>query len=77
MLESEFISCFPRHKKKIKILLSRDDSFREVAEDYMFCKKTLEELKQSNKDSLAQQYSDTLEDLKLELLDSIFKMKYK
>ena len=77
MTDSEFISCFPGHKKRIKILLSRDDNFREVAEDYMFCKKTLEELKQTNKDSLARQYSDTLEDLKLELLDSIFKMKYK
>ncbi|TNF44616.1 MAG: hypothetical protein EP310_02965 [Bacteroidetes bacterium] len=77
MLESEFISCFPGHKKRIKILLSRDDNFREVAEDYLFCKKTLDELKQTNKNSLAQQYSDTLEDLKLELLDAIYKMKNK
>ena len=77
MLESEFISCFPGHKKRIKILLSRDDNFREIAEDYLFCKKTLEELKQTNKDSMTQQYSDTLEDLKMELLDSIHKLKYK
>ena len=77
MHDKEFISDFPAHKKKIKFLLGRDNDFREVAEDYIYCKKTLEKLKQLNKDSLAQQYSETLEDLKLEILDSILKINYK
>ena len=73
MTDSEFISCFPGHKEKIKILLSQDENFREVAEDYMLCKKALKKLKRTNKGSLAQQYSETLEELKLELIESINK----
>ncbi|WP_319502409.1 hypothetical protein [uncultured Draconibacterium sp.] len=73
MTDSEFISCFPGHKEKIKILLAQDENFREVAEDYMLCKKTLEKLKRTNKGSLAQQYFETLEELKLELFESITK----
>ena len=76
MHDTEFISDFPAHKKKIKFLLSSDDNFREVAEDYMFCKKTLEELMYTSKNELIQQYSQTLEDLKQELLDSIKNMNY-
>ena len=71
MIDSEFISCFPGHKNSIKILLSEDDNFREVAEDYLFCQKTLEELLQTNKAALIQQYSETLEDLKQELLERL------
>lgn len=71
MSDTEFISCFPGHQKKIKILLSMNDNFREVAEDYMYCKKTLEELTNTNKNLLTQQYSETLEDLKQELLERI------
>ncbi|WP_347841226.1 hypothetical protein [uncultured Draconibacterium sp.] len=73
MEDSEIISCFPGHKEKIKILLSQDENFREVAADYMLCIKTLKKLKRTNNSSLVQQYSETLKELKQELIESINK----
>ncbi len=71
MIDSDLSEYFPEYKKEISILLAKDSDFREIAEDYFFCKKELEQLSQTTKKNLMLQYSETLEDLKDELLSRL------
>ncbi|HSH19830.1 MAG TPA: hypothetical protein VLA03_05235, partial [Draconibacterium sp.] len=71
MLDSDLIEIFPEYKTEIPLLLAQDNDFREVAEDYFFCKKELEQLLFTTKKDLIVQYSETLEDLKEELLSRL------
>ena len=68
MLDTELIEQFPEYKKEILLLLKQDDNFREIAEDFIFCKKELKQISLTTKKNLIAQYSETLEDLKDELL---------
>ena len=68
MLDTELIEQFPEYKKEILFLLKQDDNFREIAEDFIFCKKELKQISLTTKKNLIAQYSETLEDLKDELL---------
>ena len=68
MLDSDLIANFPEYKKEISILLEQDSDFKEVAEDYMFCKMELKRLSLKSNTDLKQQYLKTLEELKKELI---------
>ena len=68
MLDTELIEQFPEYKKEILLLLKQDDNFREIAEDFIFCKQELKQISLSTKEKLISQYTETLEDLKEELL---------
>jgi len=68
MLDSDLIANFPEYKKEISILLAQDSDFKEVAEDFLFCKKELERLSLKSNTDLKQQYLKTLEELKEELI---------
>ncbi len=67
-LDNELMSEFSLSAKKIKKLLKEDDNFKEIVEDYVFCKKELEKLSSKKSKDLIIKYSETLEDLKEELL---------
>ncbi len=67
-LDNELMSEFSSSVKKIKKLLKEDDNFKEIVEDYVFCKKELEKLSSKKSKDLIIKYSETLEDLKEELL---------
>lgn len=73
MLDSDLIANFPEYKKEIRILLAQDIDFKEVAEDFLFCKKELERLSLKSNTDLIQQYSETLNDLKQELINRLQK----
>ena len=68
MLDSYLTANFPEYKKEISSLLAQDSDFKEVAEDYMFCKMELERLSLKSNTDLKQQYLKTLEALKEELI---------
>jgi len=68
MLVSDLIADFPEYKEEIAILLAQDSDFKEVAEDFLFCKMELERLTVKSNTDLKQQYLKTLEELKEELL---------
>jgi hypothetical protein len=68
MLDSDLTADFPEYKREISILLEQDSDFKEVAEDFLFCKMELERLSLKPNKELIQQYSETLEDLKQELI---------
>lgn len=68
MLDSDLIANFPEYKKEITILLARDSDFKEVAEDFLFCKMELDRLSLKSNTDLKQQYLKTLADLKEELI---------
>lgn len=64
----DLIRYFPEYKKEIEILLFKDENFREVVKDYLFCQDELENHLQSGNISLANQYKETIKDLEEELL---------
>lgn len=68
MLVSDLITDFPEYKKEIAILLAQDSDFKEVAEDFLFCKMELKQLSVKSNTDLKQQYLKTLEELKEELI---------
>lgn len=68
MLDSDLIANFPEYKKEISILLAQDSDFKEVAEDFLFCKMELKRLSLKPNKDLIEQYLKTLEDLKEELI---------
>ena len=65
----ELLSDFPDLKGRIKELLQNDETFKEIAEDYSFCKQEFEKLTFSNSEKLMEKYSETLEALKEELIE--------
>ena len=73
MLDTDLIADFPEYKKEISILLQQDSDFKEVAEDFLFCKMELKRLSLKSNTDLIQQYSETLNDLKQELINRLQK----
>ena len=65
----ELMSDFPDLKDRIKDLLQNDETFKEIAEDYSFCKQEFENLTFSKSAKLRAKYSETLEALKEELME--------
>ena len=75
MLDTELIEQFPEYKKEILLLLKQDDNFREIAEDFIFCKQELKQISLTTKKNLISQYAETLEDLKEEIISRIQNLK--
>lgn len=69
--DNELMTEFPDSRKRIAKLLQKDETFKEIAEDYIFCKRELKKLSLKKSDDLMLKYSETLEDLKQELLSRL------
>jgi len=70
-LHIELMSDFPDSKERIRELLQADEIFKEIAEDYLYCKTEIEKLSLKKSGDLTIKYSETLEDLKEELLSRL------
>jgi hypothetical protein len=65
----ELSASFPGHSVSMISLLEKDEDFKEITMDYIYCKKVLAELKHpTNNPMLIKEYKDTLEELEHELL---------
>jgi len=65
---NELMTEFPDSRNKIENLLLRDETFKEIAEDYLFCKRELEKLSATKSNNIIANYTEILKDLKEELL---------
>ena len=59
---------FPEYMEEIQAIFDKNENFTELVSDYLFCKKELKRLSNSNKYKKALEYKETLEDLEKELL---------
>ena len=69
--EADLTTYFPEYSKEIQFLLVHDKNFLEVAKDYLICQEELRHVQATGKNNLAEQYQETLNDLKEELLSYI------
>lgn len=71
MNDSDLTANFPEYEEEILLLLKQDNNFTEVAEDYIFCRKELTRFSSRANPKLFQQYTETLEDLKEEIISRL------
>ena len=65
---------FPGYKKEIRVLMSQDREFRELAEYFVNYKRTPGKLTKISNTDLTQKHNTTTEGLKLELIE---RLRYK
>ena len=69
--DADLTTYFPEYRKEIQLLMAHDKNFQEVAKDYLICQEELKHVQATGKNNLAEQYQETLNDLKEELLSYI------
>ncbi len=65
---SPMLNHFHKYKEEVKSLFLTDNDFMILVNDYMFCKKEVKILADSNKEEQAMAYIDTINELEQELL---------
>ena len=74
-LELGLTKYFPNYGEEISLLLSEDQNFKELADDYLLCIYELKHRIASGNEKLIKQYQETLQDLEEEILSYLHSSK--